>query len=68
LAGAVRLFENRDFEQAMVLAAERHGVSEQFVENIDLFVNPREFDPELSRTGVDRTLKGSPKPWPNIRR
>jgi predicted nucleotidyltransferase component of viral defense system len=32
VAGEVRLFEHSDFEQAMLRAAEHHGVSEQFVE------------------------------------
>jgi Nucleotidyl transferase AbiEii toxin, Type IV TA system len=32
VAGAVRLFEYPDFEQAMLRAAEHHGLSEQFIE------------------------------------
>jgi hypothetical protein len=32
VAGAVKLFEHPDFEQAMLRAAEHHGLSEQFIE------------------------------------
>jgi predicted nucleotidyltransferase component of viral defense system len=32
MAGQVRLFEHPDFEQAMLRAAEHHGLSEQFIE------------------------------------
>jgi len=42
----VRLFDHPDFEQAMLQAAERHGVSEQFVEK-DYYVT------EILRVLVD---------------
>jgi hypothetical protein len=32
VAGEVRLFEHKDFEQTMLRAASHHGLSEQFIE------------------------------------
>jgi hypothetical protein len=47
VAGDVKLFEHEEFEQAMVRAAERFGVNEQFVEK-DYYVT------EILRIVVDR--------------
>jgi hypothetical protein len=47
VAGDVRLFEHPEFEQAMVRAAQRFGVNEQFVEK-DYYVT------EILRIVADR--------------
>jgi hypothetical protein len=97
VAGQVRLFEHDDFEQAILQAAARFGLGEQFVEkdyyvteilritsqrlgdkamfkggtslskgwslitrfseDIDLFVNPDEFDPTPGKNKMDKILK-----------